>query len=157
MRCVGLVMKRGILAVIVLLNSTACSATPSTEPPRAVQIQQAWQLQPGDAIGKYRIAAGLGDISIELNGDNAYAPFGGRVQPLQPDVKTCVVFSSPEIPAYLFRLCGLQNLRFGEVQQGEAIGSGQYLHFATLRKQTDGTWAMVEPARDILGRILRSL
>jgi hypothetical protein len=157
MRCLGSVMKRGMVMVMVFFSSTACSATPETEPPRAVQIQQSWQLQPGDTLGKYQIAAGLGDISIELKGDSAYAPFGGRVQPLQPDVKTCVVFSSPEIPAYLFRLCGLHHLRFGAVQQGDAIGSGDYLHFATLRKQTDGTWAMVEPARDILERILRSL
>jgi hypothetical protein len=156
MRFIGWVGKRGMLAVMIFLNS-ACSAEHSTEPPRTIQIQQVWQLQPGDTIGGHRVAAGLGDISIDLNGDSAYAPFGGQVQPLQPDVNNCVVFSSPEIPAYLFRLCGLQNLMLGEVEQGDVIGSGAYLHFATLRKQTDGTWAMVEPAHDILERILRSL
>jgi len=103
------------------------------------------------------VVAGLGDISIDLKGDSAYAPFGGRVQPLKSDAKNCIAFSSPEVPAYLFRLCGLQNLKLGEVEQGDVIGSGAYLHFATLRKQTDGTWAMVEPAHDILERILRSL
>jgi hypothetical protein len=157
MRCIGLVIKPGTLVVIVLLLNTACSASHSTEMPRAVQIQQAWQLQPGDVIGEHLVVAGLGDISIELKGGSAYAPFDGLVQPLQPDVKTCVVFSSPEVPAYLFRLCGLKNLRLGAVKLGEVVGTGDYLHFATLRKQTDGTWAMVEPARDILGRILRSL
>jgi len=156
MRFIGSVGKRGMLAAMVFLNS-ACSAERSTEPPRTVQIQQVWQLQPGDTIGGHQVASGLGDISIDLKGDSAYAPFGGRVQPLKPDVKNCVVFSSPEIPAYLFRLCGLQNLKLGEVEQGDVIGSGAYLHFATLRKQTDGTWAMVEPAHDILERILRSL
>ena len=155
MRFIGWIGKRGMLAVVLFLNS-ACSAQPSTEPPRTVQIQQVWQLQPGDTIGGHQVAAGLGDISIDLKGDSAFAPFGGRVQPLKPDVKSCVVFSSPEIPAYLFRLCGLQNLKLGEVAQGDVIGSGDYLHFATLRKQTDGTWAMVEPAHDILERILRS-
>ncbi len=155
MRLIGWVGKRGMLAVVLFLNS-ACSAEPSTEPPRTVQIQQVWQLQPGDTIGGHRVAAGLGDISIDLQGDSAFAPFDGRIQPLKPDVKNCVVFSSPEIPAYLFRLCGLQNLKLGEVAQGDVIGSGDYLHFATLRKQTDGSWAMVEPAHDILERILRS-
>lgn len=156
MRFIGWVGTRGILAVMIFLNS-ACSAKYSTEPPRTIQIQQVWQLQPGDTIGGHQVASGLGDISIDLKGDSAYAPFSGRVQPLEPDVKNCVVFSSPEIPAYLFRLCGLQNLTLGEVKQGDVIGSGAYLHFATLRKQTDGTWAMVEPAHDILERILRSL
>jgi hypothetical protein len=151
----GSVRKCGMLVVIIFLS--ACSSEHSTETPRTVQIQQVWQLQPGDAIGGHQIVAGLGDISIDLGGDNAYAPFEGRVQPLNPDVKNCVVFSSPEVPAYLFRLCGLQNLQLGEVAQGDVIGKGNYLHFATLRKQTDGTWAMVEPARDILERILRSL
>jgi hypothetical protein len=156
MRAIGSVRKLGMLVVIIVVN-TACSAEHSTEPPRTVQIQQVWQLQPGDAIGGHEVVAGLGDISIALKGDNAYAPFGGRIQPLNPDVKNCVVFSSPEVPAYLFRLCGLQNLQFGEVGAGDVIGKGDYLHFATLRRQTDGTWAMVEPARDILERILRSL
>ncbi|NJR66803.1 MAG: hypothetical protein HC772_18205 [Leptolyngbyaceae cyanobacterium CRU_2_3] len=43
----------------------------------------------------------------------------------------------------------------GTVYLGEAIGSGDYLHFATLRKQPDGTWTIVEPAKDILERILK--
>jgi hypothetical protein len=156
MRAIGSVGKRGMLVVMTFVMS-ACSAGHSTEPPRTVQIQQVWQLQPGDAIGGHQVVAGLGDISIALKGDNAYAPFGGRIQPLKPDIKNCAVFSSPEVPAYLFRLCGLENLRLGEVEAGDVIGKGDYLHFATLRKQTDGTWAMVEPARDILERILRSL
>ena len=118
---------------MIFLNS-ACSAPYPTEPPRTIQIQQAWQLQPGDTIGGHQVAAGLGDISIDLKGDSAYAPFGGRVQPLKPDVKNCVVFSSPEIPAYLFRLCGLQNLKLGEVEQGDVIGSGAYLALCHVEK-----------------------
>ncbi|MCU0565462.1 MAG: hypothetical protein MUF49_02570 [Oculatellaceae cyanobacterium Prado106] len=148
--------KRLGLLFIVLLTHTGCSVSPSAEPPRSIQVQQTWQLQPGDKIGTHLVVAGLGDISIDLSGESAYAPFDGRVQPIQPAMQNCVVFSSPEIPAYLFRLCGLQNLRLGAVYQGNVIGQGAYLHFATLRRQTDGTWAMVEPARDILERILRS-
>jgi hypothetical protein len=137
---------------LILLTGTGCSINPSNEPARAVQIQQTWELQPGDEVGGHRIAGGLGDISIELNGDTVYAPFDGRIQ---PNVAGCVVFSTPDVPAYLFRLCGLRQPRLGELRQGEAIGSGEYLQFAALRKQPDGKWAMVEPARDFLERTLQ--
>jgi hypothetical protein len=124
---------------------------PTTEPTRSIKIQQSWQLQPGDSIGNYQIVAGLGDISIELDGGKVYAPFDGRVQ---PNVRSCVLFSSPDVPAYLFRLCGLKQPRLGQVKQGDAIGSGQYLHFATLRKLPEGTWTIVEPSRSMLERLL---
>jgi hypothetical protein len=123
----------------------------STEPVRTIKIQQSWQLQPGDKIGSYQIAAGLGDISIELNSGKVYAPFDGRVQ---PNNQRCVLFSSPEVPAYLFRLCGLNQPRLGQIKQGDAIGSGQYLYFATLRKLPEGTWTIVEPSRSMLERLL---
>lgn len=141
------------LGLALGLASAGCSMTPPVvnEPAREIQIQQAWQLQPGDAIGQYRIAAGLGDISIDLDGGKVYAPFTGRVQ---PNVADCVLFSSPELPAYLFRLCGLKQPRLGPIQQGQAIGSGEYLHFATLRKLPEGTWTIVEPSRSILEQLL---
>lgn len=145
-------VKRRVIILIALLVCTGCSPSRSTEPTRTIKIQQSWQMQIGDTIGNHRIAAGLGDISIELNGDSAYAPFAGR---LQPNIAGCVLFSSPEVPAYLFRLCGLNQPRLGEIRPGEAIGAGSYLHFATLRKQPDGTWTMVEPAKDVLERILQ--
>ncbi len=149
--------KRGIAVAIVQIATVGCSAMPpifpqsASEPVRTIQIQQSWQLKPGDTIGDYRIAAGLGDISIELKGGKVYAPFEGRVQPNIPD---CVIFSSPEVPAYLFRMCGLNQPRLGAVKQGDAIGSGDYLHFATLRKLPEGTWTIVEPSRSILERLL---
>jgi hypothetical protein len=144
--------KRGRGAALVLVASVSCSTVPMvSEPPRTIQIQQTWQLQPGDSVGKYQIAAGLGDISIELDGGKVYAPFDGRVQ---PNVRDCVLFSSPDVPAYLFRLCGLNQPRLGQVKQGTAIGSGAYLHFATLRKLPEGTWTIVEPSQSILERLL---
>lgn len=141
---------------VVILLCTSCSTLPATppEPPRTIQIQQDWQLQPGDQIGGYHIAAGLGDISIELSNRKVYAPFDGRVQ---PNVKDCVLFSSPDVPAYLFRICGLHQPRFGAIEEGEPIGSGQYLHFATLRKLPEGTWTIVEPSRSILEKLLSPL
>lgn len=145
--------KLGFLIGLVGLFPVGCtSPIQPSEPVRTIQIDQTWQLQPGDQIGSYRIAAGLGDISIDLAGGKVYAPFEGRVQ---PNVPNCVLFSSPELPAYLLRLCGLQRPQLGPVKQGQAIGGGQYLHFATLRKLPEGTWTIVEPSRSMLERLLK--
>jgi hypothetical protein len=81
-----------------------------------------------------------------------YAPFAGKVEPHRED---CVVFSSPEVPAYLLRLCGVRRPKLGQVQQGEAIASAEFLQFAALRRQPDGKWAMVEPSTDVLERTLK--
>jgi hypothetical protein len=59
------------------------------------------------------------------------------------------------VPAYLFRLCGLNKPHLGAVSQGDVIGSGKLLLFAALRKQPNGTWAIVEPAKGILERTLK--
>ena len=139
--------KLGLLALLL----TACSR-PADEPVRVLQIQQQWQLQPGDLIAGHRVMGSLGDISIELNGDAVYAPVDGRIQ---PNKANCVVFEGAEIPAYVFRLCGLDRPKLGIVQQGDAIGSGDALQFATLRRQPDGKWAMVEPSVQILEQTLR--
>jgi hypothetical protein len=136
----------------LLLTLTGCSTPNPDEPVRVLQVQQQWELQPGQQIAGYPIAGSLGDVSINLDGGTVYAPFDGRIQP--NDVDGCFIYSSPEIPAYLFRLCGLRSARLGSVQAGEAIGRASYLQFAALRRQPDGTWAMIEPARDILERTL---
>lgn len=144
-----------LVVLVTLLSSVGCSSIPfnqPNEPIRTIEIQQAWQLQPGDRVGNHQIVAGLGDISIHLNGGTVYAPFNGQVQ---PTIQDCVLFSSPEVPAYLFRLCGLNNPKSGELLAGSAIGSGEYLHFAALRRQPDGTWTMVEPAKSLLERLMR--
>jgi hypothetical protein len=132
--------------------ASSCSMQSTTEPVRTIQIQQAWQLQPGEQIGRHRIVAGLGEISIQVNGRSVYAPFDGQIE---PTVENCVLFSSPDVPAYLFRLCGLRNPVVGTVAEGQTIGSGDYLHFAALRRQPDGTWTMVEPAKTLLERLLQ--
>ena len=116
-----------------------------------LQVYQKWQLQAGEAVKGHTVLAGLGDISIALDGKPVYAPFDGRAQ---KDQRDCLIFSTPDVPAYLFRLCGLSDLRLGDRQQGEPMGSGAMVHFATLRKQPDGTWAIVEPSRPIIEKIL---
>jgi hypothetical protein len=129
---------------------TACSHP--SHPVRTVPIQQSWELQLGSTVGKHRIVGGLGDISIEMRGDRVYLPFDGEVQ--SNDVPGCYIYSTPDVPAYLFRLCGLKSGKTGRVRSGDTLGSADYLHFAALRRQPDGTWALVEPSREMLERMI---
>lgn len=149
---ISFIAKIGLLAGVAGLTAGSVWLQRSDPPPsRQLHLQQQWELQPGERIADYKVAGGLGDVSIALKGGVVRAPFDGEVEPLSQD---CVLFSSPEVPAYLFRLCGLNRPNFGELDQGKSIGSAEYLQFAALRKQPDGTWAMVEPSREILERSL---
>jgi hypothetical protein len=134
-----------------LLLMAGCSTNPSTNDTIDLKIYQQWQLQPGDSIKGFSVVGGLGDISIALNGQSLYAPFDGRAQ---KDQRSCLIFSSPDVPAYLFRLCGINDSQFGSHSQGDRLGSASTVFIATLRKQPDGTWAIVEPSKPILERIL---
>ncbi len=131
---------------------SSCASQPADPPPIDLQLFQKWQLQPGDTIAGYTVLGGLGDISIALRGSPAYAPFDGEAQ---IDKRGCVFFSTAEIPAYKFRFCGLNAPHLGQLRQGETIGKGDTMQFAALRKQPDGTWAIVEPAKGILERTLK--
>ena len=141
-----------ITSLLLAFLPFGCAQTPNGDATLDIKLYQAWELQPGDTIGDRRVLGGLGDISIALDGNNVYAPFDGRTQ---MDKHHCLLFSSPDVPAYLFRLCGLNNTQTGEVSQGDAIGKGDLLQFAALRKQPNGTWAIVEPAKPILERTLK--
>jgi hypothetical protein len=140
----------GVVAIAVAAL-VGCSASTNPEDKISLKLYQTWQLQPGDTINGNPVVAGLGDISIALNGKSVYAPFNGRAQ---QDQRSCLVFSSPDVPAYLFRLCGVGNLQLGARNQGDSLGNASTLHFATLRKQPDGTWAIVEPSKPVIQRIL---
>jgi hypothetical protein len=135
----------------MLLIVSGCAPTPYSNSAVDLKLYQSWELQPGDQVSGRSILGGLGDISIALNGASVYAPFDGTTQ---LDKRRCLLFSSPDVPAYQFRLCGLDNSRLGSVNQGDALGSGRQVAFAALRKQPNGTWAIVEPARAILERTL---
>ncbi|XGW00049.1 MAG: hypothetical protein ACAF41_14080 [Leptolyngbya sp. BL-A-14] len=148
----GVLLKGAIVAMVLLGLPVGCNRAPDDTPTLNIKLYQSWELQPGDTLGDRRILGGLGDISISLEGNNVYAPFDGRTQ---IDQHRCLIFSSPDVPAYLFRLCGLQDMHPGTVNQGDAIGRGNLLQFATLRKQPNGTWAIVEPAKAILERTLK--
>lgn len=136
--------------LVVLLLTAGCSQSPQAPPPRKVNLYQTWNLQPGDQLAGYQIQSGLGDIVLALNGHPVYMPFSGQVAADADRPDLCVVISSPEVPAYLFRLCGIHKPRLGDRKQGESVGRADGLAVATLRRQTDGTWAMVEPAKDLL-------
>ncbi|WP_160299513.1 hypothetical protein [Leptolyngbya iicbica] len=122
--------------------------------PRSVAIDQTWELTLGNVVEGFRVVAGLGDVTMQLRGARVRAPFDGEVQP-SADGPDCIFFASPEVPAYLFRFCGLMNPRVGEVEAGDSLGRSQYLHFTTMRRQPDGTWAIVEPSTGVLERSLQ--
>lgn len=152
MRLASAISRLGAGAIALLLLISGCSSAPAPEPPLKIRLYQSWQLQPGDTIAGFAIVGGLGDISIDLRNQPVYAPFEGRAQ---PDSRQCVLFSSSDVPAYLFRFCGLNNPQFGPLAEGDVIGKGPTLRFAALRKQPNGTWALVEPSKQILERTLQ--
>ncbi len=136
---------------IVVLTLTACQTAPQIiKPP---ELHQKWELQAGDRIGGYEVISGLGELSLELQGKAVYAPVRGKTS---IDARSCVYFESPEIPNYQFRLCGLYNPHIGALRQGEEIGTANQLRFAALRQHPSGKWAIVEPSKQILEKILKS-
>lgn len=124
---------------------TGCGRPPV--PQRRIQVQQNWALQAGSQVAGYAVSGGLGDITLNLAGDAVQMPFDGEVQPTPGG---CLLLSSAEVPAYLFRLCGVKRAKLGWRRQRQPIGHADQLVFATLRKQPDGTWVMVEPSTQLI-------
>jgi hypothetical protein len=154
---VGSWMGRGLVwgGVFSLLGGiVGCSGPPAETAARNVNLYQEWDLQPGDNLAGYQVQSGLGDIAIDLRGKQMYMPFDGEVQPEAGKEDLCIMLSSPEVPAYLFRLCGIKQPKLGMRRQGDAIGSGNVVAFSAMRRQADGTWAMVEPAKEMLAQFL---
>lgn len=135
----------------LVLALGGCRSFTSAVTPLEIRLYQRWQIQPGETIANQAVLGGLGDVSVALKGKSVYAPFNGKAHAAR---HRCVLFSSPEVPGYLFRLCGLDQPRFGALRRGEAIGNGQILWFAALRKQPDRSWALVEPSKTLLQRVL---
>ena len=134
-------------AMLTLL--AACQSGPPS--PRTITVQQTWELQVGNQVSHYRISSGLGDITLELGGDPVHMPFSGKVQSMD---EHCIALTSPEVPAYLFRLCGINRPRLGQHSQGHTIGRAQQLVFAAFRKEPNGTWALIEPATGLIEQFL---
>jgi hypothetical protein len=151
----------GCSLLILQFGCSQFKPSPAIQP----QVLQDWQLQPGDRIAGYTVTGGLGDISIALQGQAIYAPFVGEVQ---QDKQGCLFYRSAELPAYMFRLCGVDgdgwfginfapwnHLRLGKIRAGEVIGYAHMLQFATLRQQSNGQWAIVEPDKSLIETLLR--
>lgn len=137
----------------MLLSLLLSSCQLQTVPPkRVINIQQKWELETGDFIADHLVVGSLGDLSIQLKNQPLRAPFLGTVEP--STIEQCVIYSTPEVPAYLFRFCGLKRPKFGNVQAGNVIGKGEHVQFATLRRQPEGTWIIVEPSTGILERAI---
>ena len=146
----GPILSTAISFLLIFL--VGCGSQQTSEAPKQFPMTQNWELKPGDTIANYKILGGLGDISIALKGKKLYAPYNGRVQPHNSQ---CVVFSSEEVSAYLFRICGLQSTQFGSRLRGETMGRGEQVQIALLNKQADGKWAMVEPSKEIIEQMLQ--
>lgn len=123
----------------------------STPALRTLNLHQSWSLPMGAEIAGYPVSSSLGDIGLNLNGAAVRMPFNGTVEPTAMD---CVLVSSDDVPAYLFRLCGLSRTKLGSRQRGQAIGRAEHLIFAMLRREPDGTWAMVEPSVTFIEQLL---
>lgn len=137
--------------IATALSLKGCQNKPTLT--KAPDLHQKWELQAGDRIADYEIISGLGDLSLALQGKAIYAPAKGKTT---MDNRHCLYFDSPEIPNYLFRLCGLQNPTTRNLQKGDEIGKAQQLQFATLRQHPSGKWAIVEPSKQILEKLLKS-
>jgi hypothetical protein len=153
MKGIGSGRVKARLVLVPLVLSAGCQPQPMTTSAIEVPLYQKWELQPGDTIAGYTVTGGLGDISIVLNGNPVFAPYDGETY---ADKRGCLYFSTPHVPAYLFRLCGLRSPTVGALHQGQAIGKADILQFAALRKQPDRTWAIVEPDKLLLQRTLKA-
>ncbi|MGF1566698.1 MAG: hypothetical protein ACFCVD_01250 [Nodosilinea sp.] len=129
---------------------------PAPHYPRYIVLQQSWELEPGDWVAGHLITASLGDISVRVGGSRLIAPFAGEVQVAAQGVR-CIYFSAPDVPAYLFRYCGVTQPQLGWLEAGQTMARGKLVHFATLRRQPDGAWAIVEPSDHVLEKSLQPI
>ncbi|MGD1903576.1 MAG: hypothetical protein ACFB9N_15185 [Geitlerinemataceae cyanobacterium] len=137
---------------------------------REVKVQQYWGVQIGDDVGSASVSGSLGDISLAYSG-RVLAPLDGRVEEdfvtivgerLLPNEPGCVLFSSPQLPAYLVKACGLVQRYLGEVRAGEPIGrTNSMLHVSLLSRRRDGAaneaeWVYVSPSPEFLSLAIES-
>lgn len=138
-----------LTSLALILGLSSCGRATVTS--RTLNLHQNWPLSIGTEIAGYSISSGLGDISLDLGGNTIHMPFDGTVEPTETN---CILVSSADVPAYLFRLCGLSQTKLGPRQQYQPIGRAQHLVFAMLRREPDGTWALVEPSPKFIEQLL---
>ena len=144
-------LNSAIAFVMLGLVSVGCTTVSSPQVRRTLELEQQWQVQPGDTISGHPVMGGLGDISLAVNGQEIYAPLDGKLQPYNAN---CVVFSSEELPIYLFRFCGLKSPKWGQKRSGDRLGKADMLNLAILNRRPNGKWAFVEPSKGIVEQIL---
>lgn len=134
-----------------------------------VELKTTWGVRAGDEIGRFPVVSGLGDISIRFEGE-VLAPFDGLVREqfvlisdgvLTRNAPDCVLFVSPQTPAYIAKICGLDRRFPGHVEQGDAIGhTDGYVHIALFsfrRDDSEGlSWVYVSPSAEFLSRLVPS-
>ncbi|MEP0915368.1 hypothetical protein NC981_00935 [Leptolyngbya sp. DQ-M1] len=144
------------LAGLMVGSLAACqlAKTQLSSPTRtmSIQIYQKWELQRGNRINNQTIVSALGELAIDLDGKPIYVPMSGEAK---PDQAGCVLFAGTELPAYLFRFCGISSPTLGVLRKGQPIGTAHLLVFSTFLKQNNGTWAFVEPSKTMLEQILK--
>lgn len=142
----------GHFGLSLMIGLVGCSAL-APAVPRQIVLKQTWEIESGDRVAGLIVTGSLGDISVQMRGARLRAPFDGQVE-LASQGYHCIYFSAAEVPAYLFRYCGVKWPRLGSIQTGAVMGRGRIVHFATLRRQPDGAWALVEPSDRVLERSL---
>ena len=134
---------------------------------REIELRNTWGIQAGNEIAKPPIVSGLGDISLAFNG-KALAPVDGWVEGkfvlvsdgnLLPGTPDCVIFSSPQIPSYLSKLCGLKQRNLGQVERGTPIGQTDgHLHvtlFSSRKSEEEmPIWVYVSPSSQLLENLV---
>lgn len=144
------------LTGLMIGNLTACQiAKPqpsSFTKPMSIQTYQKWELQRGDRVNNQTVISALGDLAIDTAGKSIYAPMSGEAK---LDRRGCVLFAGTELPAYLFRFCGINTPKLGALRKGQTIGTANLLVFATFQKQQNGTWAFVEPSKAMVEQTLK--
>lgn len=135
---------------------------------KQIEIKKVWQIQAGEFIAGHRVIGGLGDISLEYEG-SVKAPVAGVVNSefvlvtdsdLIAGTKDCVIFSSPQLPAYLLKICGLTERYIGPVDENSPIGETDgslHLSLLSFRKDANQTsnWIYVSPSSKLIEQLVR--
>lgn len=115
---------------------------------RPITLTQKWQVKVGDEVNGAQVIGSLGQVSIKLSDRSAMAPFDGSAVPANAG---CTRFDGLDVPGYAFMVCGLDQYKFGLLNKGQRLGSGNIMLVGVLRRQSDGAWAFVEPSSSIVG------
>ncbi|MGK7902442.1 MAG: hypothetical protein AB4352_13690 [Hormoscilla sp.] len=135
---------------------------------KQIEIKKVWKIQAGEYIAGHRVIGGLGDISLEYEG-SVLAPVPGVVDSefvlvtdsdLIAGTKDCVIFSSPQLPAYLLKICGLTERYIGPVDENSPIGKTDgslHLSLLSFRKDAKQTsnWIYVSPSSKLIEQLVR--